>query len=162
LWADIALFSFCKKGTGSERQSDIRNKIIAPAFKKIGIIDQWGNGLRLSADELKEYPEIEFRWFEKGLQFQVQFIKSDYAKQQELQQESMYSLVLKALREKALTTREISEALRQKEISGHLSRVIKKLLKDGLIERTIPDNPNHPAQRHRLAERGQLFLKLIS
>jgi predicted HTH transcriptional regulator len=68
LWADIALFSFCKKGTGSERQSDIRNKIIAPAFKKIGIIDQWGNGLRLIADELKEYPEIEFRWFEKGLQ----------------------------------------------------------------------------------------------
>jgi len=38
------------------RQSDIRNKIIAPVFKKMGIIDQWGNGLKLIADELKEYP----------------------------------------------------------------------------------------------------------
>jgi ATP-dependent DNA helicase RecG len=60
------------------RQSDIRNKVIAPVFKKLGIIDQWGNGLKLIANELKEYPEIEFKWFEKGLQFQVQFIKKDY------------------------------------------------------------------------------------
>ncbi|GHC46757.1 RNA-binding domain-containing protein [Ulvibacter litoralis] len=60
------------------RQSDIRNKVIAPVFKKLGIIDQWGNGLKLIAEELKEYPEIEFKWFEKGLQFQVQFIKKNY------------------------------------------------------------------------------------
>ena len=49
------------------RQSDIRNKIIAPVFKKLGLIDQWGNGLKLIFDELKEYPDIEFKWFEKGL-----------------------------------------------------------------------------------------------
>jgi len=60
------------------RQSDVRNKVIAPVFKKLGIIDQWGNGLKLIADELKEYPEIEFKWFERGLQFQVQFIKKNY------------------------------------------------------------------------------------
>lgn len=45
-------------------QSDIRNKVIAPVFKKLGVIDQWGNGLKLIADELKKYPEIEFKWFE--------------------------------------------------------------------------------------------------
>jgi ATP-dependent DNA helicase RecG len=59
------------------RQSDIRNKVIAPVFKMIGVIDQWGNGLKLIADELKAYPEIEFRWFERGLQFQVQFINKN-------------------------------------------------------------------------------------
>lgn len=32
------------------RQSDIRNKTIAPIFKKIGVIDQWGNGLKLIFD----------------------------------------------------------------------------------------------------------------
>lgn len=42
----------------------------------MGIIDQWGNGLKLISDELEQYPEIEFKWFEKGLQFQVQFVKS--------------------------------------------------------------------------------------
>lgn len=57
------------------RQSDIRNKVIAPVFKKLGLIDQWGNGLKLISDELKNYPDIEFKWFEKGMQFQVQFIK---------------------------------------------------------------------------------------
>jgi len=67
------------------RQSDIRNKVIAPIFKRVGLIDQWGNGLKLIADELKTYPEIEFRWFERGgLQFQVQFINKDYVAQQKL------------------------------------------------------------------------------
>ncbi len=40
-------------------QSDIRNKILAPVFKKLRIIEQWKNGLRLIADELKKYPEIK-------------------------------------------------------------------------------------------------------
>ena len=31
--------------------------------------------MKLIADELKEYPEIDFRWVEKGLQFHLQFIK---------------------------------------------------------------------------------------
>jgi predicted HTH transcriptional regulator len=51
------------------RQSDIRNKVIAPVFKKLGIIDQWGNGLKLIANELKEYPDISFKWQEVGMQF---------------------------------------------------------------------------------------------
>lgn len=33
------------------RQSDARNKVIAPVFKRMGIIDQWGNGLKLIVDE---------------------------------------------------------------------------------------------------------------
>ena len=60
------------------RQSDIHNKVIAPIFKHIGVIDQWGNGLKIISQELKVYPEIEFKWFEKGHQFQVQFIKKNY------------------------------------------------------------------------------------
>ena len=64
------------------RQSDARNKIIAPVFKRMGIIDQWGNGLKLIADELKDYPNIELRWKEVGLSFQVQFVKLDYVAEQ--------------------------------------------------------------------------------
>lgn len=60
------------------RQSDARNKVIAPVFKRLGIIDQWGNGLKLVAEEMKSYPEIELRWREVGLSFQVQFIKRNY------------------------------------------------------------------------------------
>ena len=60
------------------RQSDIRNKVIAPIFKQMGVIDQWGNGLKIIAEELRSYPEIDFRWFERGLQFQVQFVKRNH------------------------------------------------------------------------------------
>jgi ATP-dependent DNA helicase RecG len=62
-------------------QSDIRNKILAPVFKRMGIIEQWGNGLQLISDELAKYPEIALEWKEPGLAFRVSFVKKDYAKE---------------------------------------------------------------------------------
>lgn len=56
------------------RQSDARNKVIARVFKRLGIIDQWGNGLKLVAEELRHCPNIELKWREVGLSFQVQFV----------------------------------------------------------------------------------------
>ena len=64
-------------GTSATRQSDIRNKVIAPLFRKTGLIDQWGNGLKIISDAMRQYPEIEFRWKEAGLAFQVQFAKRE-------------------------------------------------------------------------------------
>jgi predicted HTH transcriptional regulator len=61
------------------RQSDVRNKIIAPVFRRLGLIDQWGNGLKIIAGELKHYPEIAFRWREVGMSFQIQFVKQGTA-----------------------------------------------------------------------------------
>jgi len=55
--------------------SSIRNKILAPIFKRLGIIEQWGNGLKLIADELKKYPEIGLDWKEPGIAFRVIFHK---------------------------------------------------------------------------------------
>ncbi len=57
-------------------QSDIRNKILAPVFKKLGIIEKWGNGLRLIYEELQKYPEIHFSWKEPGLSFRVVFSRA--------------------------------------------------------------------------------------
>ena len=88
------------------RQSDARNKVIAPVFKRMGIIDQWGNGLKLIADELKEYPQIGFRWKETGLSFQVQFVKLNYVSEQELGQE-----LGQELRQESTTPTKYSEIL---------------------------------------------------
>ena len=66
--------------------------MIAPVFKLLGIIDQWRNGLKLIADELKAYPEIEFRWKEVGLSFQVQFVKRNFKAEIESRQELGKSL----------------------------------------------------------------------
>jgi ATP-dependent DNA helicase RecG len=59
-------------------QSDIRNKLLAPVFKKLGIIEKWGNGLQLIANELKSYPQIGFEWKEPGLAFRLVFFKKDF------------------------------------------------------------------------------------
>jgi len=59
-------------------QSDIRNKTLAPVFKRLGIIEQWGNGLRLIAEELRKYPEIKMEWSEPGFAFRVSFKKVNY------------------------------------------------------------------------------------
>ena len=73
-------------------QSDIRNMVLAPEFKKFGIIEQWGNGLQLISDEMKQYPEIDIKLNEPGMAFRISFIKRDYIEQpesrQELQQET--------------------------------------------------------------------------
>lgn len=150
-------------------QSDARNKIIAPVFKKLGIIDQWGNGLKLIAGELKEYPDIEFRWKEVGLSFQVQFVKLNYKAQQELGQEleqeqkekSLFSLILIRLKDRPLSRKELTTAFGLKKVSGYLNRTIAKLYSHKLIEQTIPDNPNHPRQKFRITERGITFIQMI-
>ena len=59
-------------------QSDIRNKVLAPVFKKMGIIEQWGSGLQLISNELKKYPEIALKWNEPGTAFRVSFVKENF------------------------------------------------------------------------------------
>ena len=66
-------------------QSDIRNKILAPVFKRLGIIEQWGNGLRIISEDLDFYPEISLDWKEPGIAFRVTFFLKNYLVQQELQ-----------------------------------------------------------------------------
>ena len=137
-----------------------------------GIIDQWGNGLKLIADELKEYPQIEFRWNETGLSFQVQFVKLNYVTEQEqqelgqeLEQESAnptkYSEILQKLMVAPLSRKEISGIFGEKQISGGLNRTLTKLIDDKLIEHTIPEIKNHPEQKFRITKRGIVFLGLL-
>lgn len=163
------------------RQSDAKNKVIAPMFKLLGIIDQWGNGLKLIAEELKEYPEIEFRWKEVGLSFQVQFIKLNYKQQQlpeqelgqelgqELRQDlgeeqkkiTFFSLILQQLQVQPLSRSEMKEAFGLKKVSGYLNRTILKLQSYQLIAQTIPENPNHPGQKFQITSRGTNFIQLV-
>jgi predicted HTH transcriptional regulator len=151
--------------------------VIAPVFKLLGIIDQWGNGLKLIADELKAYPEIEFRWKEVGLSFQVQFVKRNFKAEiesrqelgqelgqefgQERKEKTMFTFILIHLQQESLSRSELANALGLKTISGHLNRTIAKLKEHGLIKFTIPDKPNHPDQKFRITERGIVFIELV-
>jgi len=63
-------------GTG---QSEIRNRVIAPVFKELKLIEQWGTGFKKIHSLLNDYPELELRLAEPGLSFQVQLVKKDYS-----------------------------------------------------------------------------------
>jgi len=154
-------------------QSSIRNKLLAPVFKRIGIIEQWGNGLRLIANELQKYPEISLEWKEPGMAFRVTFVKKNYRKQQELpkelpkelqqelQQESLYSKILYLVQKKTSATKELSESLGQKSISGQLYSVVNKLKEDGLIEWTIPEKAKSSKQKYQITQKGIVFINLL-
>jgi ATP-dependent DNA helicase RecG len=61
-------------GTG---RSEIRNRILAPIFKDLKLIEAWGSGIQKMHDELADYPEIELKLQETGHAFQAQFIKKE-------------------------------------------------------------------------------------
>ena len=48
--------------------------------------------------------------------------------------------------------------------AGHVSRTgqfrrwLLRLLRDGLLEMTVPDKPRSPTQKYRLTRRGRAFL----
>ena len=68
------LLSFEDLGTG---RSEIRNRVLAPIFKDMKLIEAWGSGIQKMKTELKDYPEIELVLQEAGHAFQVQFIKKE-------------------------------------------------------------------------------------
>ena len=171
--------------TTESRHSDTRNRVLAPIFRSLGIINRWGEGLKTIYSDLKSHPYIEFRWREIGQLFQVQFIKlnhkeiqrSEQMLWQELGQESghelrlklgqeceektLFTILLEKVQGKPLSRRELARALNIKSVSGHLNRTLSKLIDENLIERTIPGNPTHPSQKFRLTKRGVAFLKLL-
>ncbi len=53
-----------------------------------------------------------------------------------------------------LSKTELAAALGRKSITGALNRVVRSLLKDGLIEYTLPHKPNSRMQKYRLTPQG--------
>ena len=84
-----------------------------------------------------------------------------YELQHESQHESLYAKVLKSVTSQPSSTKDISEALGQKSISGQLKKVLSKLLKDGLVEWTEQEAAKSSKQKYRITQKGKIFLQLI-
>lgn len=59
---------------GSGR-SEIRNRILAPIFKDLKLIESWGTGIQKIQKEVSSYPGIKFVCDELHHAFRVQFVK---------------------------------------------------------------------------------------
>ena len=54
-----------------------------------------------------------------------------------------------------LSKAELSDRLGQKQASGQLHEVVRRLVADRLIEYTVPDKPRSRLQKYRLTEIGR-------
>ncbi len=149
-------------------QSDVRNKILAPVFKRLGIIEQWGNGLRLISDELQKYPEIGLRWKEPGLAFRVTFFKKNYVVPKSRDENDQVSdqvsdQVISILRfcSTPKSRGEILKNLGYKNHFDNYKRYLEPILINHLIEMTIPDKPKSKNQKYQLTDKGKLTLEMI-
>ena len=53
---------------------------------------------------------------------------------------------------------ELSGKLGQKEVSGQLNKIVRELLADQMIEKTIPDKPTSRLQKYRLTDKGRAII----
>jgi predicted HTH transcriptional regulator len=124
-------------------QSDIRNKILAPVFKRLGIIEQWGNGLKLIADELQMYPEIGIEWKDIGMSFGITFYRKNKSVETtkiepEKKSEKKSEKILEVIdNNKFVTISELAEIIGISDRS--IERNLEKLQKEKKLKRVGAD-----------------------
>ena len=62
--------------------------------------------------------------------------------------------MLQACRNGALAAEALMAAAGHSSRTGHFRRRVKRLLSDGLLEKTVPDMPRSPTQKYRLTDKG--------
>lgn len=143
---------------GSGR-SEIRNRVLAPIFKDMKLIEAWGSGIRKIHDELKNYPEIKLVLQEAGQAFQVQFVKKVSIPQPESApsrhqagtkykaDENQIKILNKC--KKPLFLVEMMKLVNRTDRTKFRKRVVLPLLENGLLEMTDPGSPNSPKQKYQ-------------
>jgi len=159
-------------GTG---RSEIRNRVLAPIFKDLGLIEAWGTGIRRMRAELETYPEIDLVLQEVAQAFQVQFVRKKAQEGQEAQDEAQEAHVeaqvdlsaielqmISACDEGPAGSNELLNAVGYKTRTGNFKNSLSRLLELGMIEMTIPDKPRSSKQRYRLTPKGRDALRRSS
>lgn len=153
-----------KQGT-----SRIRNPVIARIFKELGLIEQWGTGVRRIFAEANRLGLPEPKIEEIGLRLRFTTFLAEHHRipsdrqskaQVEAQVEAQVDWqILEACAGQPLSSAEIAAALGHKGLSGNVRRALPALRKAGFLEYTIPEKPNSRLQKYRLTPKGQRVLE---
>lgn len=168
--------------------SEIRNRTLAPIFKTLNLIEQWGTGFKKLNVELADYPEIEVKYLEPGLSFQVQFIKKNFTSQKgRVGTEPIRTLDEVGTKsgrswhqvgtKLALSRHQVEDMLKLCNAVQPIAELMKKfkwndrtkfrkkflnpLIDLNLIAMTIPDKPNSSQQKYIITENGRELLNSI-
>ena len=162
--------------------SRIRNPIIARVFRELGLIEQWGSGVRRIFEEANRQglPEPVIEEIASGVRLRIRLAQQhapelppsdtrqdtddDRASPSRLESRLESKLAAKIalqLGTQPSGKAELARALGHTTVSGELHKQIRRLLDLSLIEMTVPDKPQSRLQRYRLTQKGrQLFDQL--
>jgi len=163
-------------GTG---RSEIRNRVLAPIFKDLKLIEAWGSGIRKMHAELSNYPEIQLVLKEAGQTFQVQFRKTGIEGTKPAPSRDQVGTKLAPSRhqvgtkltlnrnqvnllikcKKPLSIFELMQIFNRSDRTKFRRGIISPLLEMGLLEMTDPKRPNNPKQKYRTTKKGQEAIK---
>jgi ATP-dependent DNA helicase RecG len=146
------------------------NPLIAGAFHRTGAVEVWGRGTNRVIEICKKHgtapPTFKEAQGFLRVTFKAKMVAGGMARagskpesRPESQPESLHRRVLTLLKPRELGKAEISARLGQKKVSGHLNKIIRELIGQGLIEYTLPDKPNSRLQKYRLTEKGRQELQ---
>lgn len=157
--------------------SRIRNPVIARVFKELGLIEQWGTGVRRIFAEAQELglPEPKIEEIALRLRFTVYLAeplqiptratkpvkrKPGVESGVESGAESDMAIhIFSVLEGASLSKSEIAKALGKTKPTRYLNDLMARLLHEGYVEYTIPGKPNSRLQKYRLTEKGKSVLE---
>ncbi len=142
------------------------NPIIANVFYRAAIIERWGMGTLNILDWCSENGNPMPTWAEyAGSMFVTFFPASPEAVEKVTPQVGTKLALSRHQVEILKMCRHDSELVSLMAITGRTDRtkfrnqVLKPLIKEGLVEMTIPDKPKSRFQKYRLTEKGKQWLE---
>ncbi len=144
------------------------NPLLAAAIFRTRLIEQWGTGtLRIIEACRSAGIAVEFEtaqgFFVARLKRPASGVQLEAKSGGQLGVQSgvqspMAVDVLKLLQPREAGKKSIALALGKPGRTRYLNELMKRLLKDGLVEYTVPEKPTSPLQKYRLTNRGRRFL----
>lgn len=159
--------------------SRIRNPVIARVFRELGLIEQWGSGVKRIFDEAarQAMPEPVIEEIATGLRLRIRLaqqhvLNSSLAGDRQSPDNEQVGLsrlesrlesklaakIVLQLGTQASGKAELAKTLGHATVSGELHKQIRRLLDLELIRMTIPDKPQSRLQRYQLTETGSKLL----
>ena len=167
--------------------SRIRNPVIARMFRELGLVEQWGSGVRRIFAEAAQQgmPSPSLTEIATGVRMSIALTQQHVAgthaaepgieattpaavtpavtHQTESRLESrleskLAAKVLLLLLQQESGKAGLAQGLGHRSVSGELHKQVSRLLEQGLIAMTLPDKPQSRLQRYRLTPQGQALL----
>jgi len=138
--------------------SRLRNRVIARVFKELGLIEQWGSGIRRMFSEAERLGLPEPQIDEIGMRYRFTvFLKESLIAKVTGEVTGEVKRLLAVCRGE-MSRKHLQDSLGLKGEENFRRLYLVPALESGLLEMTIPNRPKSRLQRYRLTPKGRAVL----